>query len=168
MTQGKTVAEARQRLVEIGGRTSQDLGLGRVVGQMLMYLYLQEEERSLDQIGEDLGLSKAAASVAARQLESLGLLHRCWKKGDRRSYYRTADNIATALQQGLFRFLARKVRTVGEELDHVHGLLAAAADNGAADAGIRFMVSRVERAKSLRRKAERFIGNPLVKVFIKA
>jgi DNA-binding transcriptional regulator GbsR (MarR family) len=167
MTQGKTVAEARQRLVEIGGRTSQDLGLGRVVGQMLMYLYLQEEERSLDQISEDLGLSKAAASVSARQLESLGLVQRCWKKGDRRGYYRTADNIATALQQGLFRFLARKVRTVGEELDQVHSLLAAAADNRATDAGTRFLFSRVERAKSLRRKAERLIGNPLIKVFVK-
>ena len=167
MTQGKTVAEARQRLVEIGGRTSQDLGLGRVVGQMLMYLYLQEEERSLDQIGEDLGLSKAAASVSARQLENLGLLRRCWKKGDRRSYYRTADNIATALQQGLFRLLARKVQAVGEELDHVHGLLAAAVDSPAADAGTRFLLSRVERAKSLRRKAERLIGNPLLKLFVK-
>jgi DNA-binding transcriptional regulator GbsR (MarR family) len=167
MTQDKTVAEARQRLVEIGGRTSQDLGLGRVVGQMLMDLYLQEEERSLDQIGEDLGLSKAAASVSARQLENLGLLRRCWKKGDRRSYYRTADNIATALQQGLFRLLARKVQAVGEELDHVHSLLAAVGGGPAADAETRFLFSRVERAKSLRRKAERLIGNPLLKMFVK-
>jgi DNA-binding transcriptional regulator GbsR (MarR family) len=167
MTQDKTVGEARRRLVEIGGRTAQDLGLGRVVGQMLVYLYLQEEERSLDQIGEDLGLSKAAASVAARQLESLGLLRRCWKKGDRRSYYRTADNIATALQQGLFRLIERKVQAVGEELDHVHDLLAASANGSPAGPETRFLFSRVERAKSLRRRAQRLIGNPLIKMFIK-
>lgn len=161
MTQGQAVAEARQRLVEIGGRTSQDLGLGRVVGQMLAYLYLQEGERSLDQIGEDLGLSKAAASVAARQLESLGLLRRCWRKGDRRSYYRTADNIASALQQGLFGLVARKVQAVGEELDQVHSLLAAADDG---DGGHRFLFQRVKRARSLGKRAERLIRNPLIRM----
>ena len=66
--------EARSRLIETGGRTSQDLGLGRIVGQILVYLYLTDGDCSLDKIGADLDLSKASVSIAARQLESLWLL----------------------------------------------------------------------------------------------
>ena len=62
----KIAFEIRARLVETGGRTSQDLGL-----------------------------SKASVSVAVRQLENLGLLRRTWKKGDRKNYYRTADEIGS-------------------------------------------------------------------------
>jgi len=65
-------AEIRSRLIEVAGKTSQDLGLGRIVGQILVYLYLRNGDCSLDTIGEDLGLSKASVSVAVRQLESLG------------------------------------------------------------------------------------------------
>jgi len=35
------------RLVEVGGNAAQDLGLGRIVGQIVVYLYLSEAERSL-------------------------------------------------------------------------------------------------------------------------
>ena len=80
-------------LIETGGRTSQELGMGRIVGQMLVYLYLNDNHCSLDQIGTDLELSKASVSIAARQLEKLGLIKRTWQKGDRKSYYRTANNI---------------------------------------------------------------------------
>lgn len=160
--------EARRRLVQVGGRTSQDLGLGRIVGQMLVYLYLKDGECSLDQIGEDLGLSKAAVSVAARQLESLGLLHRSWKPGDRKNYYRTADNIASALQQGLFRFVSQKIHAVGSELDRVHDMLADGVGVAKGEPEAEFLYRRVKRAKLLRDRAESLLKNPLLKMFVKS
>ena len=60
------------RLIETGGQTSQDLGLGRIVGQILVYLYLKPSACSLEELENDLGLSKASISIAARQLEQLG------------------------------------------------------------------------------------------------
>ena len=62
----ENITIARTRLVETGGRTSQDLGFGRIVGQVLVYLYLQPKECSLDVLEQELGLSKASVSVAAR------------------------------------------------------------------------------------------------------
>ena len=105
-----SIDNVRKRLTEVGGRTSQDLGLGRIVGQILVHLYLSPAECPLDDIARDLGLSKAAVSIAARQLESLGLLRRSWKSGDRKTYYRTADDIATALHQGLLILVRRRAR----------------------------------------------------------
>jgi len=153
--------------VEVGGRTSQDLGLGRIVGQMLVYLYLKEGACSLDQIGQDLGLSKAAVSVAVRQLESLGLLRRSWQKGDRKNYYRTADNIASALQEGLFRFVSQKISVVGSELDQVAATIEPAAGDGSFDADLRFLHQRVKRAKLLKDRAQSLLNNPLLKMLVK-
>ena len=78
------VFNIKSSLIETGGRTSQELGMGRMVGQILVYLYLSDGDCSLDQIGEDLELSKASVSIAARQLEKIGLIKRSWQKGDRK------------------------------------------------------------------------------------
>jgi len=162
------VDEVRKRLTEVGGRTSQDLGMGRIVGQILVYLYLREEETSLDQIGIDLGLSKAAVSIAARQLENLGLLRRAWRKGDRKTYYRTADDIASALQQGLLAFVGQKIQAVAGELDNVNGRLEEAIKGTDVSPETQFVYSRVKRAKVLRDKAAGLLDNPILKFFVKS
>jgi DNA-binding transcriptional regulator GbsR (MarR family) len=167
MKQNNTANDVRQRLVEVGGRTSQDLGMGRIVGQILAYLYLREGECSLDQIGEDLGLSKAAVSVAARQLENLGVLRRSWKSGDRKTYYKTVENIATALQHGLLAFLGQKIRTVASELDYANDLLQKETSVRNSDPELQFLYGRVKRAKLLRDRASGLLESPLLKFFVK-
>jgi len=160
--------QARARLIETGGRTAQDLGLGRIVGQILVYLYLTDGDCSLDQIGEDLELSKASVSIAARQLESMGLLRRSWKKGDRKNYFRTADNIESALQQGLLGFLFQKFQAVGAELNDVNALIEAEVRKKAGDPETEFVYRRVKRAKLLRDKLVGILENPFIKIFTKA
>jgi DNA-binding transcriptional regulator GbsR (MarR family) len=159
-------SEARARLVDAGGRTTQDLGLGRIVGQILVYLYLTDGDCSLDKIGEDLELSKASVSIAARQIEKLGLIKRTWKKGDRKSYYRTADNIETALKNGLMSFVLQKLDTVGMELDQANKVLSAAIVESGEDPETLFVRRRVERAKSLRDAVLTILNNPILNAFV--
>jgi DNA-binding transcriptional regulator GbsR (MarR family) len=159
--------DVRRRMVDIGGRAAQDLGLSRVVGQMLIHLYLQTDEQSLDDTARDLGLSKAAVSIGLRQLEDLGLVKRVWRKGDRRHYYRTADNIGSALRQGLMTFLAQKIAAVSREVDAVYDLLHTAPDSVRRDSGIAFLERRVERARDVQRHAAGLLGNPLVRLVAK-
>ena len=159
-------SEIRARLVEVGGRTSQDLGLGRIVGQILVYLYLRNGDCSLDKIGEDLGLSKASVSVAVRQLESLGLLRRAWKKGDRKSYYRTADDIGTALQNGLLSFIRQKMQAVGTELDYVNKMFEKTEINLDSDPDTQFLYNRIKRARILHDQVGQTMESPLMKIFI--
>jgi len=159
-------SEIRARLVEVGGKTSQDLGLGRIVGQILVYLYLRNGDCSLDKIGEDLGLSKASVSVAVRQLENLGLLCRAWKKGDRKSYYRTADDIGTALQNGLLSFIRQKMQAVGTELDYVNKMFEKAEINLDSDPDTQFLYNRIKRARLLHDQVGQTLESPLMKIFI--
>lgn len=153
--------QVRKRLTEVGGRTAQDLGLGRIVGQILVHLYLSPTEQSLEDIAKDLGLSKAAISIAARQLESLGLLRRSWKSGDRKTYYRTADDIATALHQGLLMLVRNKMSLLATELQQ------AESDLTSDDAEAAFILGRVKRAKKLRDTAMSVLENPLVRLLTK-
>lgn len=162
------VRDIRRRLIEVGGRTSQDLGLGRIFGQILVYLYLQEGECCLDLIGQELGLSKAAISVAIRQLESLGMVKRVWKQGDRKKYYRTVDGIGEALKEGLLTFVRQKMQTAGSELDHVNTLLEKAVIDRNATPDTIFLHGRVKRAKQLRDLISKVLGSPVIDFFAKS
>ena len=150
----------RRRLTEVGGRTAQDLGLGRIVGQVLVHLYLTSAEQSLEDIAKDLELSKAAVSIAARQLESLGLLRRSWKSGDRKTYYRTADDIASALHQGLLMMVRNKMSLLATELQQAETELKGGETGSEAE----FILGRVKRARKLRDTAMSVLENPLVKL----
>lgn len=155
--------DVRRRLAAAGGRTSHDLGLGRIVGQMLVYLYLWDGDCSLDQIAGELGLSKAAVSVSARQLEHLGMIRRTWREGDRRKYYRTAENIGVALRQGVLGIVRNKIDAMAGELEAAHTALQA---EKRADAELQFLAGRVNRAKDLRDRAQQLLGHPLLKLLL--
>lgn len=163
MQNSTDIREIRASLVEAGGRMSQEFGLGRIVGQVLISLYLTDGEVSLDELEQELGLSKAAVSTAARQLESLGFVRRAWKQGDRKSYYRTVDNIGEALRQGLLAMVRRKVEAAGVELDGALEALQAQGGEGP-DKKNSFLYSRVLRAKTLRDRASQILDNPLLKI----
>ncbi|HDQ40125.1 MAG TPA: MarR family transcriptional regulator [Desulfonatronum sp.] len=164
MRENNTVTSVRAGLIEAGGRMSQEFGLGRIVGQVLISLYLTDGEASLDHLEEELGLSKAAVSTAARQLENLGFVVRVWKQGDRKSYYRTVDNIGAALRQGLLAMVRRKMTAAGGELETALEALERHGGDDASDRQIRFLHSRVQRAKSLRDRASQILDNPLFKL----
>lgn len=164
MDEKTILQQARAQLIETGGRTSQDLGAGRIVGQVLVHLYLQESECSLDGIGDALGLSKASVSIAVRQLEQLGLARKVWKSGDKRNYYKSADNIANALQQGVLRLVRQKVQIFGGELDCSLELMNELPEDTPSKAEIDFLKKRMQRAKKLQSGLERVLGNPLVQL----
>lgn len=156
--------QVRANLVELGGRTAQDLGFSRIAGQILISLYLTDRDCPLEQIEEDLGLSKASVSIAARQLESMGLLKRSWHQGDRRSFYRTADNLGEVFREGMVSVLRRKLDQAGGDLADSLAKLERAHDE---KGEIAFLVGRVKRAKALRDRADRVINSRIVKYFIR-
>jgi DNA-binding transcriptional regulator GbsR (MarR family) len=165
MEDSDKIYSARMRLVETGGRTSQDLGLGRIVGQILVFLYLHPLACSLEELEEELGLSKASVSIAARQLEQLGLVQRVWLKGERKKYYRSAENIGHALQQGLLTLIRQKVDDFGDQLDLTMNMLES--PGGEENQRVYFLRKRVERARKLQKKLDSLLGNPLLHLLTK-
>lgn len=130
MQKSEIARDVRTRLVEAGGRAARNLVFGRIPGQILLYLYLSEEDRSLDRMEEDLSVSKAAVSGATRQLEALGLLRRSWKQGDRKVYCRTADNLGDVFRDGLVALMRRRVETMSLELEKTEEVIREEDESG--------------------------------------
>jgi DNA-binding transcriptional regulator GbsR (MarR family) len=130
---------------------------------LLVYIYLSDAERSLDQIEKDLGLSKAAVSIAARQLEGLGLVRRVWKTGDRKNYYRTVKHFGSALQSGVLGVVRNKLSSVGSELDHAEQMLSEVRD-GKKDPDVKLVQDRLRLARRHRDRIEKILQSPILKL----
>jgi hypothetical protein len=79
-------------------------GLPPIAGRIFALLLLSEEERSLDQLSAELGVSKASASTNARLLARFGLIEPVRRPDSRRDYYRTADDL---FERSMARWLDR-------------------------------------------------------------
>jgi ribonuclease D len=88
-----------QRFVEDLARLLMPWGVPPVAARLYGYLLLCPRPVSLDQITEDLGISKSSASVAARLLESYTLSRRHREPGTKRALYAVADDYEAMIRQ---------------------------------------------------------------------
>jgi DNA-binding transcriptional regulator GbsR (MarR family) len=88
-----------RRFVEDVARLLMPWGVQPVAARLYGYLLLCPRPVSLDQITEDLGISKSSASVAARLLESYTLSRRHREPGTKRALYAVADDYEAMIRQ---------------------------------------------------------------------
>jgi DNA-binding MarR family transcriptional regulator len=79
-------------LIERFGLSFEQEGLPRIAGRIMGFLMLHKGPCTLDDLAEQLQISKTSASTNARLLEQLGLLDQIAKPGDRRDYYELAED----------------------------------------------------------------------------
>jgi hypothetical protein len=88
-----------QRFVADVARLLMPWGVPAVAARLYGYLLLCPRPVGLDQITEDLGISKSSASVAARLLESYTLSRRHHEPGTKRALYTVADDYEAMIRQ---------------------------------------------------------------------
>ncbi len=88
-----------RRFVEDVARLLMPWGVPPVAARLYGYLLLCPRPVSLDQITEELGISKSSASVAARLLVSYTLSRRHREPGTKRALYAVADDYEAMLRQ---------------------------------------------------------------------
>jgi hypothetical protein len=106
--------QATRDFIEGMGRQFEEDGAPRIAGQLFGFLMLQEEPCSLDDVAEQLRVSKGSASSNARLLEQLGIADRVTRAGDRRDYYQISPEIGE-------RSLERAVQGMGRMLQRLRG-----------------------------------------------
>jgi DNA-binding transcriptional regulator GbsR (MarR family) len=101
----------RHRFVDAMGAYFDRYGAAATVGRVFALLLTSNDPLSLDDIADWLGTSKSGTSVAARDLERLGLVRRQLTRGSRRILYEASDDMAAIFdaqfarireQRGLF------------------------------------------------------------------
>jgi outer membrane protein len=111
------VNAATIRFIEQFGLILEADGYPRVAGRLFGLLLVTEDMCSLDELAEQLGVSKASVSINARLLEDKGVIERVSLSGDRRDYYRVAEDMFTrTLEQRIARI--RRIHDVIDSAKH--------------------------------------------------
>jgi DNA-binding transcriptional regulator GbsR (MarR family) len=76
-----------QKFVEQMGLMCEEEGMPRSSGRILGFLLAEDGPFSLDELAEQLQMSKASVSTNARMLEQHGMIRRVGSPGDRRDFY---------------------------------------------------------------------------------
>jgi DNA-binding transcriptional regulator GbsR (MarR family) len=97
------VADPRLEAAEDIGRAYAKYGLTLSVGRVFGLLLASNEPLSLDEIAETLGISKSGASVAARDLERIAVVHRLATPGSKRVLYQATDEMAATFDGTIAR-----------------------------------------------------------------
>ena len=89
----RQIEETLRRFVDDTGLLLEAAGMPRIAGQVLGWLLVCEPEaQSLTDLSEVLSISKGSSSTTTRLLTQFGLIERTLLPGDRRDYYRVADD----------------------------------------------------------------------------
>ncbi|MBU0728351.1 MAG: hypothetical protein KKE17_07785 [Proteobacteria bacterium] len=114
---------AKENFIQGISRITTFWGFPKAMGAMFGTIYLSPAPLSLDEIVEQVGVTKGAVSTNIRNLERLGVVHKIIKMGDRKDYY-SAETDFWKIIKGILRErekneFDRAIKSVGESLDIV-------------------------------------------------
>ncbi|RXI96397.1 transcriptional regulator [Anaerobacillus alkaliphilus] len=87
MTELQKIEEARDVMISAIAQTMIIYGVTPSVGRIYGVLYFSEEPMSLDDIKDQVAMSKASVSNGMRELLETEMVIKVWKKGDRKDHY---------------------------------------------------------------------------------
>ncbi len=82
-----TINHARENFIQGMSQISQFWGFPKAMGAIFGAIYLSPDPVSLDQLVEQVNVTKGAVSTNVRALERLGMVHRHIQIGERKDYY---------------------------------------------------------------------------------
>jgi HTH-type transcriptional regulator, glycine betaine synthesis regulator len=116
--------QARDHFIQGMSRVTHFWGFPKAMGAIYGAIYLSPTAVSLDELVEQVGVSKGAISTNVRMLERLNMVHRQVQVGDRKDYYTAEVDfwkvMKSIMQEREKNEFALALRTVGESLDMVN------------------------------------------------
>lgn len=126
-----SLGRTRLEFIEVAGRVCQIVGLPRSVGQVYGLLYLSPRPLALDDIAEQLSISKASVSTGTRQLAAWQAIRQVWVPGDRRDHFEAAGDLRELLRSVYSGFFSQKYAKTGRKLEVLLATLDAERREGA-------------------------------------
>ncbi|MCG3088088.1 GbsR/MarR family transcriptional regulator [Sporosarcina cyprini] len=84
--------KARERIIETIAQNIHLYGLTSSAGRQFGTMFFHDEPMTLDEMTEELGMSKTSMSTSVRALSDLKLVERAWKRGVRKDLYQVKDD----------------------------------------------------------------------------
>ncbi|KAB7669369.1 GbsR/MarR family transcriptional regulator [Bacillus sp. B1-b2] len=83
---------ARERVIDAVAQNIELYGVSDSIGRLYGMLLFQENPMTLDEMKEELGMSKTSMSTSVRTLLELKMVDKVWKKGVRKDLYRAEED----------------------------------------------------------------------------
>ncbi len=91
--EGKDQLErARERVIDVIAQNMDLYGVTDSIGRLYGMLMFQEQPMTLDEMKEELGMSKTSMSTSVRTLLELKMVDKVWKKGVRKDLYKAESD----------------------------------------------------------------------------
>ena len=88
----ETLEKARERIIETIAQNIHLYGLTPSAGRQYGTMFFHNEPLTLDDMTEELGMSKTSMSTSVRALSDLKLVERAWKRGVRKDLYQVKED----------------------------------------------------------------------------
>ena len=122
----KNLVDVNDSTVAGLGRLARFFGFGDVMGRLYGTLLLNPEPLSLDDLANQLKISKGSVSMNMRDLERWGMAEEVWVKGERKKYYRAESDMWQVIRNVLNSRERREVQLAIQVLsDSVNQLQSA-------------------------------------------
>jgi DNA-binding transcriptional regulator GbsR (MarR family) len=117
--------KARENFIQGMSRISHFWGFPKAMGAIFGAVYLSPQPVSLDELVEQVNVTKGSVSTNIRTLERLGMVHKQIQVGDRKDYY-VAETDFWKIVRGVLREREKNefdqaLRTVGESMAMLEG-----------------------------------------------
>ena len=139
------ISQAHDHFVQGMSRISNFWGFPKAMGAIYGAIYLSPRPLSLDEIVEQVGVSKGAVSTNVRQLERLKMVQKHLQIGDRKDYY-TAETDFWEMLRSIFQ--QREQKEFDQALNTVSESLEMVAQSEADPELSRFYTERMEAMQS--------------------
>ncbi|AEH06591.1 GbsR/MarR family transcriptional regulator [Methanothermococcus okinawensis] len=87
--------ELKKTMIELFSEIAKIHGLSKSVGEVYAVIYLADKPLCIDDIMNELGISKGNVSMNLNKLEKLGFIKKVWIKGERKNYYESIDGFSS-------------------------------------------------------------------------
>lgn len=159
-----------QDFIREAGNTSQAFGLGRVTGQIYAYLYFSREPKNLNQLQNNLAISKGSASTIIRQLEHWHAVRKVKIKGDQKDYFTANDNFGHILKQVLNDNVSRKMNAWSTLLGTMKNELPpseSSLKHKQEEEDLNFLMEQLEKLRLFHNRVQKVWDNPLIRKLLR-
>lgn len=92
MSKTEKIEQAKNRMIESLAQNMDLYGITPTVGRLYGTLYFEDRSMTLDELKEELGMSKTSMSTGVRALAEINMIEKVWKRGERKDFYKYKDN----------------------------------------------------------------------------
>lgn len=135
------IEEAEGAVVNSIAETMDLYGITPSTGRLFARMYFKQKPMTLDDMKDDLGMSKPSMSIAVRNLQEISIVQKVWQKGSRKDSFMAEKNFFKYFSHFFGNKWEREAKLNLSAIDYAEGMLQQVIDDEEADE------ETIERAK---------------------